>query len=97
MGTPDFTVPSGVTRIEAEAFSGARMTIVYIPDGVTFLGSRAFANCTDLTQIRIPAGIATIPPDTFQNIERSQLTIFGVPGSAAETFANGAGIRFEAE
>ncbi len=97
MGTPDFTLPSGLTRIESEAFSGARMTVVYIPDGVTSLGSMAFANCTSLTQIRIPAGITTIPPDTFQNITKSQLTIFGIPGSAAETFAKSAGIKFEIE
>ena len=97
MDTPDFTLPSRLTRIEAEAFSGAQMTVVYIPDSVTFLGSRAFANCTRLRQIRIPAAITAIPPDVFNNINRSDLTIFGVPGSAAETFANGAGIRFEIE
>ena len=97
MDTPDFTLPSRLTRIEAEAFSGAQMTVVYIPDSVTFLGSQAFANCTRLRQIRIPAAITAIPPDVFKNINRSDLTIFGVPGSAAETFANGAGIRFEIE
>ena len=97
MGTPDFTMPAGLTRIETEAFSGARMTIVYIPDSVTFLGSQAFANCTRLRQIRIPATITTIPPDAFLNIIRSNLTIFGVPGSAAESFANTAGIKFEIE
>jgi hypothetical protein len=97
MAAPDFVLPAALTRIEDEAFSGAKMTVAYIPDGVTFLGSKAFAYCTNLTQIRIPASITVIPPDTFQNVNKSQLTIFGVPGSAAETFANGAGIRFEVE
>ncbi len=97
MGTPDFSFPAGLTRIETEAFSGARMTVVYIPDSVTFLGSKAFANCTNLTQIRIPAGITTIPADAFQNVSFSKLTIFGAPGSAAETFANTAGYKFEIE
>ena len=97
MAAPDFTLPAAMTRIEAEAFSGAKMTVVYIPDGVTFLGSKAFANCLSLTQIRIPASITTIPPDTFQGITKSKLTIFGTPGSAAETFATNAGIKFEIE
>ena len=97
MNTPDFILPAGLTCIEAEAFYGDRMTVVWIPDTVTSLGSKAFAYCTHLTQIRIPASITTIPPDTFQGITKSQLTIFGVPGSAAETFADNVGIQFEVE
>ena len=73
------------------------MTVVYIPDTVTSLGSRAFANCTSLLQIRIPAGITVIPADVFQGINKLQFIIFGTPGSAAETFANENGIRFEVD
>ena len=94
MASADFTLPAAMTRIEAEAFLNAKMTVVYIPDGITFLGSRAFAGCTGLTQIRIPASITAIPADVFQGINKSNLTIFGMHGSAAETFANDAGIRF---
>ena len=93
----DFTLPAATTRIEAEAFSGAKMSVVYIPDGVTFLGSKAFAYCTNLTQIRIPASITTIPADVFYNVPKANITIFGAPGSAAETFATSAGIKFEIE
>ena len=85
---------SGDYHVEAEAFAGAKMTVVYIPDGVTTLGSKAFANCTNLTQIRIPASVTIIPADLLYDINKSQLTIFGAPDSAAETFANGAGIKF---
>ncbi len=55
MGMPDFVLPSGLTRIEAEAFACSKASVVFIPDTVTYLGSRAFARCASLTQIRIIA------------------------------------------
>jgi len=94
MATPDFTLPAAMTTVEAEAFAGAKMAVVYIPDGVTTLGSKAFAYCTNLTQIRIPASVTVIPADLLYNINKSQITIFGAPDSAAETFASNAGIKF---
>lgn len=97
MGAADFVLPADLTVIEAEAFYGDTMTSAYIPDTVDRLGSKAFAYCTSLTQIRIPGGISVLPPDIFQGVPKSQLTIFGTPGSAAEAFATRAGIRFVAE
>ena len=97
MSAPNFTLPAGLTRIEAEAFSGAKMTVVYIPDKVTSLGSKAFANCAGLTQIRIPASVTSIAEDAFQGIDPGRLTVFGSPGSAAEAFAGNAGFSFELE
>ena len=95
MGTPDFICPDHLTIIGEEAFSGMSASIVYIPDSVTSLGSKAFANCINLKQIRIPVSITEIPDDVFLGIPVSQLMIFGSPGSTAETFANSKGIAFE--
>ena len=100
MGTPDFVLPAYLTAIKAEAFSGVKATVVYIPDGVTSLGSMAFSYCTSLKQIRIPASVTVIPPDVFYGLSSSQLhaiTVFGTPGSAAETYANSKGMKFEVE
>ena len=48
-----FTIPAGVTRIEAEAFSGVTgMRSVVIPVGVTEIGAGAFEGCTNLSAIR---------------------------------------------
>ena len=96
-GTPDFVLPAALTTIQAQAFANIHATIVYIPDGVTTLGSKAFGMCYNLTQIRIPATVTVIPPDLFYDINKRQLTIFGTPGSAAEEFANTAGINFSIE
>ncbi len=97
MSAPDFVIPPNTLRIEEEAFSGAKMSVVYIPDSVTFLGSRAFENCMNLKEIRIPDSITEIPFSVFTGVPKSQLIIFGKPGSAAQTFANSEGIRFIAE
>ena len=97
MSAPDFLIPPQTIRIEPEAFSGVQMTVVYIPDSVTFLGIRAFENCTKLKEIRIPKSITSIPDNVFSGIDKSQLIIFGTPGSAAQTFANSQGYRFAAE
>ncbi len=100
MTPPDFVLPEALTHIEVEAFSGAKMTVVYIPDRVSFLGNKAFAYCNNLTEIRIPASVKTIPPDLFYGLTSTQLariTIFGTPGSAAEVFANSKGMMFEVE
>jgi hypothetical protein len=100
MGTPDLILPASLKAIEAEAFSGISATVVYIPDSVTSLGSMAFANCTGLKEIRIPASITVIPPDVFYGLPSTQLhgiTVFGTPGSAAETYANSRGMKFAAE
>ncbi len=57
-GTPDFTLPAALQRIEANAFEGAKMAVVYVPDPYTEIGAEAFKSCTALTQIRLPQDCA---------------------------------------
>lgn len=97
MDEPDFVLPSDLTTIEAGAFSGIDATVIYIPDTVTSIGSKAFSNCDRLSQIRIPAFVRTIPGDLFEGIPTDSFIIFGTPGSAAQTFADNAGIVFVEE
>ena len=61
-----FTVPFGVTRIQASAFSSClSLAEIYIPNSVNSIGSGAFANCTSLTGITIPAGVTEIATAMF--------------------------------
>ena len=82
-GTPDFTLPAGLTEIDAEAFAGAVMTAVDIPASCSFIGDRAFAGCTALTKIRIPAG-CDLGEDVFDGC--TLVYVYGTVGSSAEAY-----------
>ena len=82
-GTPDFSLPNNLLSIEAYAFEGTSMTIVYISDNCTSIGDYAFSNCTNLTQIRIP-GNCSISDTAFSGC--GNLYIFGTPGTLADSF-----------
>lgn len=84
MDPPDFTLPEGTTVIEANAFEGTSFQVVKLPSTIISIGARAFANCSKLRQIEIPAG-AQIADTAFEGVEG--LIIFGWAGSPAEVFA----------
>ena len=58
-------LPAGLNVIEEEAFEGLACEAVIIPDGCTAIGSRAFANCTGLVYVRIPANVTSLAADAF--------------------------------
>ena len=80
---PDFTLPTGLTAVETEAFEGAAMTMVSVPENCSSIGDHAFRNCPYLTQIRIPAGCA-LGEDVFDGC--TLVYVFGTVGSPAETY-----------
>ncbi|MBO2516521.1 MAG: hypothetical protein CW338_04475 [Clostridiales bacterium] len=84
------TVPENVTVISAETFLGTGAGEVYLPDGVTAIGSKAFAGCTGLRLIHIPRSVTVIAEDAFDGCD--SLNIICAAGSAAQTFANAHGI-----
>ena len=56
------------SNITKEQFSGhTGLTDVYIEDGVTEIGTWAFADCKNLKTIRLPEGIERIPREAFAN------------------------------
>ncbi len=63
-----FTIPSGVTRIDEYAFSMCTsLTSITIPESVTYLGEYAFYKCASLTNITIPKNVTSIGASTFEN------------------------------
>ena len=81
--TPDFTLPGSIATIEANAFEGAVMTVVYIPDTCTAIGAGAFKDCSKLTQIRIPEG-CEIGEGAFEGC--NAVYIYAPVGSPAQSF-----------
>ena len=94
-GTPDFTLPTALTEIEEEAFEGAAMKIVYVPDTCIAIGKNAFRGCTDLMQIRLPRNCAI--SDTAFTGCTGLLAIYAPAGGTTETWCTQANIPFVAE
>lgn len=92
---PDFILPSALVRIESEAFLGASFTYAVLPEGVTTIASRAFADCANLVQIYIPENTTSIAADAFTG--SGLKVICGASGSYAEFYAGKYGYEFKAQ
>lgn len=86
-------LPSDLKKIESEAFAGGSLICVVCPDGLEEIGSRAFAECEQLSCIVIPASVSVIANDAFEGCP--SLIISGESGSFAETFAQSIGAVFQ--
>lgn len=95
VGENVYAIAGGVTAIEAEAFLACPVTIAVIPDGCRSIGARAFASCTNLRRVEIPASAVSIAEDAFAGCSAG-LVIAAPAGSAAAAFAHAHGYTFEA-
>lgn len=86
-------LPSALTTVEEEAFMNTSFYYVVLPETTTSIGSKAFANCSNLKYIYIPAKTTSIADDAFLNV--AGLTIYGKSGSYAQTFASRKGYTFQ--
>ena len=96
----EYSVPEGVKQIYASAFRRAPLTSVTLPDGLEYIGYFAFER-TNITELHIPASVTQIgiisnvqigedselTTAEYVSIGESIKTIYGVPGSAAEKYA----------
>ena len=62
---PDFYLPAGLKRLEEDALFGVNATVIYLPDGVTYIGTHALAGCQHLKQVRIPASVTSVGEEIF--------------------------------
>ena len=91
---PDFVLPASLTTIEEEAFYGGAFTYAQVPAQVTHIGSNAFADCSKLRNIDILGMNTTIDQNAFSGVDQNALTIHGLAGSSAESFATEYGFHF---
>ena len=78
-------LPSLTSVIEEEAFSGCAAEYILIPEDITQIGTRAFADCAQLEVIEFCANSVEIAADAFANC--TELTIVAPAGGDIETFA----------
>lgn len=74
-------IPSGVTAIGGEAFSGTKLKKMTIPASVELIGRAAFWNCKNLKTVKFEKGLETIGKWAFQ---QSGITSAVLPEGLAE-------------
>ncbi len=106
IGLTSITIPNSVSSIDGEAFNGcSSLTGITIPNSVSSIGQEAFYNCSSLASITIPSNVSSInayafgyihnPYDDENRVKKIEdFTIYGVTGSAAETYATKDGFPF---
>ena len=76
----------------------SKLVSVVIPNSVTSIGPSAFYDCTSLTSVTIFNPNCTIGNSSLNVFTGcpAALTLYGYPGSTAQTYAEAAGISFAA-
>lgn len=82
---PIVIVPEAVEGLGEEAYMSSGVVCVRLPDGCKYLGSRAFAQCTSLQVIEIPASVMDIADNAFEG--SPNVTIVTTNDSYAEKYA----------
>ena len=86
----------GIKQIPISAFEHCDvLKEIIIPHNVTKISANAFTTCVALTDVTIPKATKEIAGTAFSYPQR--MTITGVPGSYAETFAKEQDIKFIAK
>lgn len=91
----DVTLSTNLQAIPANTFYGcASLQKLVAPYAVTKIGKTAFANCTSLTELTLLRNVTEAAADALSYPE--QVTVYGVKGTYAETYAASVGARFAA-
>ena len=93
-GKANFVLPASLVTIEDSAFEGIGAEKVEVSGNVSSIGARAFADCRNLTAIRIPATVETIHDTAHEGSDG--VTIYGEAFSEAARHAEANGIPFTA-
>lgn len=87
---------NGVTDVSFSVFAHCgKLRSVVLSCQTEYIGQYAFIDDTALTEILIPQSVTEMDSEAFRGI--TGLTICGVKGSYAETYANKYGFTFEAQ
>ena len=89
------TIPHGITKIDASAFSGCKgLTSVTIPDSVISIDYEAFRGCTGLTNVTIGNSVTSIGNFAFLGWTSSQTIHIPFATLKEADAAWGSGLRY---
>ena len=89
---PEVKLPAFLSVIGDEAFEGTALVKVDLPQTVTEIGERAFAEISTLREVRIPAATSYIASTAFEGSNRT--TITAPVNSYARKWAKNHGLPF---
>ena len=90
--TASVLLPDSLQQIGEEAFEGTAIVKIDLPESLTTIEDRAFANIKNLRNVYIPRSTTEIGKDVF--VGTKQVTITAAPGSYARNWAQNNGIPF---
>ena len=89
----DVKLGTGIKKIPDSTFEHCdKLASIVLPYRVESIGNNVFKNDVALTEITIPRATTTIGSSVFSYLDK--MTIYGVPGTYAETYAKENGIKF---
>ncbi len=77
-------MPAALKEIQDEAFMGSAMQQITLPEGITSIGSKAFAECADLLLVVMPDTVESIEIDAFENSDQVLLLCSSEESYAAQ-------------
>ena len=92
----DVKLGTGINKIPDSAFEDCdKLASIVLPYRVESIGNYAFKNDVALTEVTIPRATTSISSSAFSYFDK--MTIYGIPGTYAETYAKENGIKFVAK
>ena len=89
----DVSLGTGLTAIPEGCFANCpSLKEIVLPYRMQTIGAKAFNACTALTDVTIPRSVTTIGSQVFSY--PAKMTIYGIAGTYAETYANDDNIKF---
>lgn len=79
-------IPSGVTAIDAYAFTNGALTSIDLPSSLRTIGFAAFRNTDDLVSVNMRSGVTSIGGQAFQNAD--SLVEIIIPATVTSIGAN---------
>lgn len=62
-----FEIPNNIISISQCAFLQSNLETIIIPEGVTFIGSQSFQDCSELKSLSLPNSLRAIATNAFRN------------------------------
>ena len=87
------TFGTGLTQIPSYAFNLCQsLKKIELPYRMQTVEANAFTNCISLTEVTIPRNTSSIASNAFSY--PTKMTVYGITGTYAETYAKGVGAKF---